>query len=299
MKFGIVYHRIDFDGLMSYAIAREAIERKGGEVVAFPYNHNDPVPCLEGLDGVYVVDIALPVEVMREQAHRFVWVDHHITSIRDSELNGYANLPGRRCVGKGACELSWEYFNPGKPMPEVVKLLSTYDVFDKHRPGLDWEKTVLPFQWGMRKLYGLDAERLFSDFATGAFHHLEVEAIIAQGKVLLDFVRENGARSANAYGFEVKVGWEGHRVLAILTDNFGSIPYEETARIRGYEAVMCLGRVGDDAYKVSIYAGANGKASFDIGTYLKDHYAGGGHKDAGGCVVNTSTFMRILTKNVF
>ena len=297
MKIGIVYHRCDFDGLMGYAVIREHLEQAGDMAVPLPYNHGEPVPDLDGLDGVVIVDITLPTAVMTDSSLRKVWIEHHATAIKDSELLGYSSLPGLRAIGKGACELAWEYFHPGEDVPDVVKLLSTYDVFDKQRADAPWDDAVLPFQFGMRRRYNLDADRLFLAYATGAFTSFTVDRIIDEGRSILDYVRENGAKTASAYGFEVSVGNAGHKVLAILTDNFGSLPYEATARARGCCGVMCINRHGDDDYKVSIYAGD--KPAFHIGEYLKETYGGGGHEGAGGCLIGKDVFLRLLSDKVF
>lgn len=297
MKYGIVYHRCDFDGLMSYAIIREHLDRTGDMAIPLPYNHHDPIPDLNGLDGVIVVDIALPVSVMTDPVLRIVWIDHHATTIKDSEQNGYCSRPGLRAIGRGACELVWEYFHPGEDVPEVVKLLSAYDVFDKQRGDAPWEDAVLPFQYGMRRRYNLDAERLFLAYATGAFTPFTVGRIIDEGRSILEYIRETGTKIAAAYGFDVLVGEGGHRVLALLTGSFGSLPYEVTARAHGCCAVMCINRHGDDEFTVSIYA--VDEPSFHIGDYLKAAYGGGGHKGAGGCIIGKDVFIKLLSEKVF
>lgn len=71
-----------------------------------------------------------------------VWVDHHDSAIDDSIEFNYHDLPGiRQRTGdmplemkKGACELLWNYYFPGSPLPECIRLISRYDIWDHTNP---------------------------------------------------------------------------------------------------------------------------------------------------------------------
>lgn len=55
-----------------------------------------------------------------------VYIDHHISAIKEVEeyLNkNVACFAGLRNTNFAACELTWNYFFPGKPVPELVRLL--------------------------------------------------------------------------------------------------------------------------------------------------------------------------------
>ena len=84
-----------------------------------------------------------------------IWIDHHksaIEKVGSLILDGGNNAPltsaieGKREIGKAACELTWEYLFPGESMPEAVRLLGRYDVWDHS------DKDVLLFQYGMKQL---------------------------------------------------------------------------------------------------------------------------------------------------
>ena len=296
-KIAIVYHRIDFDGICSYAVIRSSVELNlsiAGQkfsITPIPWNRGDALPDLNGFDTVFVADICFPVWLMKEidNQARLIWIDHHATSIQEMEGAGLGNSKGLRRIGVGACELAWEQMNPGTVCPMSVKLLSAYDVWDKGR--FDWETQTLPFQYGMRNRFGLDAERFF-----GEFYCLDddvVESIITEGTAVVRYIRQSGRNGARNYGFDVTCG--GMKGLAILTDQGGSAPYEETVIERGAEVLVTLNRIGENRFKLTCYC-PTGKPSVHIGNYLKTTYGGGGHEGAGGAVIDQDEFIRILNQ---
>lgn len=294
-KIAIVYHRIDFDGICSYAVVRRHLEEnpRGGRITPVPYTHGDPVPNLSTFDLVYVADICLPDEVMVSlmDSGRLVWIDHHATSIDASVAAGYDGAPGLRRVGVGACELCWEYLFTDEA-PKVVRYLSAYDVFDKGR--FDWDGTVLPFQYGMRNRIALDANLFCSMF--GALCKAGPGGILKEGRAILSYVRSTGRISCGAYGFEVRFAGR-HKALCLLTATFGSIPMEETARERGCDVVLCVNRIDAGKYKVSAYSPFS-ERPVHLGNYFRDTYGGGGHAGAAGCVIGQETFLRLLNEKV-
>ena len=294
-KIGIIYHRIDCDGLCSYAVLYKYLEPifRGREITAIPYNYGDDIPCLDGYSNVYMADVSFPPEEMlkytidKNPATVLVWIDHHHTAIEDSVKYGYDSLCGLRREGVGACELCWEYAYGNKNAPDFVKYISAYDVFDKER--FAWERKVLPFQYGLRTLIGLDREAFYD-----AFKNASVQNILASGRAVLQYVRQNGAKAAKSYGYEVTLA-ENVKALCLLTAEFGTIPVEETAREMGCEVIINANRLDARHWKVSCFA-VNGIAPINLGRYLKDTYGGGGHHDAAGAVIELKTAMKLFTE---
>lgn len=290
MKIAIVYHRIDCDGLCSYAVLYKALTAKPSiypntVITGIGYNHGDALPDLSGYDIVYVADIALPIDVMKRlnEEGRLIWIDHHVTSMEDAKANGYYLAPGIRTIGKGACELCWEFMFASEP-PLFVKYLSAYDVFDKKR--FDFENAVLPFQYGVRNRLQLDPEAFVNAMAE------DYEKFIAEGRVILNYIRQQGYRAAKNYGFAITLAGKVP-ALCILTDQSGSIPYQEAAKEAGCKVIVCVNRLNDKRYKVSCYA-AEGAAPIHLGDYLKDMYGGGGHANAAGAVIGTQDFRMLV-----
>lgn len=297
-RVAVVYHRVDFDGIVSYAVCKTALEESGCAVTGVPYNYGDDISAvgLHDFDEVFIVDATLPPERMKllRSETRLVWIDHHATSISDSMKNGYDSLPGIRAIGRGACELCWEYFHEDIPVPMLVRLISAYDVWDKRR--FDWEGLTLPFQYGMRNRYNLDAERFVADFCHDPENAALTDRIMSEGLLLVGYIRSTGRRSCGAYGFEVTLAGRV-RALCMLTATFGSIPMEEAARELGCEVIVCANRRGPDQYQVSCYA-FGGQAPIHLGNYLRERYGGGGHEGAAGAVVGKDVFDRLLTECV-
>ena len=302
-KISIIYHRIDFDGICSLAILQkflvDGFSKIDTQVDTIGYNHGDAVPELDDYAFVYMADIALPPQLMKRLADegRLVWIDHHKTAIDASVQFGYANVPGIREIGVGACELCWRFTHEGEPAPYAVQLLSCYDVFDKRR--FDWENETLPFQYGLRAKVGLDPIAFSAFLYTSVDPHKSITMdMVSFGKMFLDSTRQRGSFGANAYGFDVSIGKEAVKALCVLTMEFGSIPYEKVALERNCAVVMNVNRIDADRYKVSCYS-ASGDAPISLGDYLLENYGGGGHHNAAGCVISKAAFIKLITEQTF
>ena len=164
MKTVCVYHSIDLDGWMSAAIVKYWFEKQliitnssidsiTDKIDFIGYNYGQPIPDLSEYDKVIMCDISFPIEEMENLRQHlqdnFIWIDHHISAIKaaDERTNNYYD--GIRDTKFAACELTWKYFFPDEPMPEIVRLLGRYDCFG-HK-GTDEEQKVLEFQYGARQ----------------------------------------------------------------------------------------------------------------------------------------------------
>lgn len=273
------------------------MEKEGLLVTPFPYNHGDPLPeRLNLYDEVWVLDIMLPLDVMDslDADVHLTWIDHHETSIKeylDRYDSGY--FCGRRDSNgrDSACSLCWKWIHGEEEvMPEAVRLLAAYDVWDKiSRP---WEEVTLPFQYAMRNRYALDAEAFYRDYRSRMREKGFVEGLLAEGRAILHFVRTQGGRGANSYGFEVSVGGKA-KALCILTDAGGSVPYEKSALERGCQVIITANRLPDGRFKLSCFSPVE-NCPVHLGEYLHDVYGGGGHRKAAGAVLSESQFVRML-----
>ena len=292
MKIGIIYHRIDCDGLCSYAVLYNALHERFPKIpiTGIGYNHGDELPNLQGYTTIYMADVSLPSsEMLRlHSERRLVWIDHHATTIEDSKAYGYSTAPGLRQIGKGACELCWEFTHAKtEKVPLFVQLLSACDVFDKER--FDFENEVLPLQFGVRNRFQLNPKAYIKALTE---ERPDNEGLIAEGRIILNYIRQQGYRAAKTYGFTVTLAGK-FPALCILTDQFGGIPYQEAAKEAGCKVIVCVNRLNDKRYKVSCFA-ADGDAPIHLGNYLKDMYGGGGHANAAGAVIGTHDFRMLV-----
>ena len=97
MKIVCVYHSIDLDGWMSAAIVKhwfnqQEVPNKKDEHINtidfIGYNYGQPIPDLSEYDKVIMCDISFPPEEMDKiELKKLVWIDHHISAIKDSVLS--------------------------------------------------------------------------------------------------------------------------------------------------------------------------------------------------------------------
>lgn len=179
MKTICIYHSVDLDGWMSAAIVKHYynlqnvnnnvtngqinIKNEGKhETIPILYSHNElnfigynygqPIPDLSGYDKVIMCDISFPIDEMEKLRQnlqcKFIWIDHHISIIKEVLMRPNTYYGGIKDTKFAACELTWKYFFPEQQMPEIVRLLGRYDCLG-HK-GTNEETKVLEFQYGAR-----------------------------------------------------------------------------------------------------------------------------------------------------
>lgn len=131
----IIYHRVDWDGYTSGAVALKAIPN--ADILG--WNYGDPLPDVSAYKTVILVDLTISDKNdytwMYENADKLIWIDHHSNAI--SKITN-TNIKGVRQDGIGACVLVWNYFFAGQELPPHVALIGTYDVFRKDGKFAKW-----------------------------------------------------------------------------------------------------------------------------------------------------------------
>lgn len=298
----IIYHRIDFDGLCSLSVICDWCESHGIQFKKLGYSYGDDIPQFnDNYDMVFVVDVTLPHETMRDlnRHGKLIWIDHHVTNINDSEKEGYSDAPGIRRNGVGACELCWQYCFKKHPLPHFIELLSAYDVWDKKR--FDWENETLPFQMGLRNHIELAPDRFMAYYyysIYGSEGGKTEQRILEQGRTIISYSRSIGKKACDTYGFVVEIDGGRIRGLCLLTPHFGALEMEESIKEKGCQVGICVNYIADkNIYKVSVYAGSANIDGFNIGQYMKEKYNGGGHSCAAGGTLSQKQFNTLLTKH--
>lgn len=216
MKTCVIYHSIDLDGWMSAAIVKHWFTTvqsvyKNVEVLNFiGYNHGQPIPDLSEYNQIIMCDISFSKEEMLKLYERlnsnFIWIDHHISAIKDNVLfnlekggNYHIDYYGIRDIEFAACELTWQYFFPNEPMPEIVRLLGRYDCFG-HK-GTNEEQKILEFQYGARQKISNYEEAY--EWLTMCLDHSEIcNEIQNAGDEIYQYLCTE-ARQAYKNGFEI------------------------------------------------------------------------------------------------
>jgi hypothetical protein len=187
----VLYHAFCADG---FGAAWAAWKKLGASASYIPVQHGVPPPAIAPGSEVYILDFAYPraeIESIRSRVASLRVIDHHHTA--EEELRGldYAIFDD----GKSAAVLSWEFFHPGEPVPEVLQYVMDRDLWLYRLPR---SREVFA---GLSS-YPMDFE---------VWSALEVETLAKEGLTILRYQRElvdllcSGARMESLAGYRVPV----------------------------------------------------------------------------------------------
>lgn len=318
MRTVCIYHSIDLDGWMSAAIVKLMYEKVIKERSEYRkedmslvhtmefigYNYGDTIPDLSSYEFVIMCDISFPKDIMIKlsQEKEFIWIDHHVSAIRDNIcLVDIAQCEGSKIKLNlnskfAACELTWQYFFPNDPMPEIVRLLGRYDCFG-HK-GTDEERKVLEFQYGARQCISNYKEAYNYLIDEGAnYKNPEINTIniiYEKGKSIYQYLCTE-AKQAYKNGFkiilreyrdELKLNPfdldKGTNIIrefiCINKERFNPINFGIDYHKDGYDGCACFHIDSTGTYCFSLY---NDNGLVDCSLIAKQ-FGGGGHKGAAG-----------------
>lgn len=286
MNIHCFYHSADLDGHCSGAIVRHwCCLNRQHTFIPHPVNYGDGTDwfCGTGSNSMAViVDFTPPVDYPADVLHTMsklyagglIWIDHHQTAL---DKVGPINIRGARGIGTAACELTWMHLFPARPVPQAVRLLGRYDVFD--RTAFDWHTQILPFQYGMRlddaTRPDADTRKLqVWDYLLNEPAETIIDRIIGRGNTCLTFELQNNRRTARAQAYDCE--FCGLRCVAANARG-NSLVLDAAARPEHQMRVL-WGFVRGK-WLVSLYE--NGHDDIDCGAIAAE-YGGGGHKGAAG-----------------
>jgi hypothetical protein len=274
-----IYHSRDLDGWMSAAIVR----LKYPDVELLGWSYGDPVPDWENVvDGHKVVmcDISFPVDVMEHylKYNDLVWIDHHISAIlawQSIEMfdidNKLPKLKGLRDAKFAACELTWEYYFPEEPMPEIVRLLGRYDCFG-HK-GTDEEQKVLEFQYGARSFISNPNEAYRELVDNIHCDHTDLH-IWSTGRGIYKYLC---TEATQIYKKKFEITLDGCRFACVNQERFNPINFGIDYHKDGYDGFACFWYENEQF----IYSLYNDNGEVDCSVICKKR-GGGGYKGAAG-----------------
>lgn len=296
MKTVCIYHSRDLDGWMSAAIVK--LRYSDVEFIGWDYGH--PIPDLTGYDKVIMCDVSFPLANMDliasgvELIQRdFIWIDHHASAIKDCsfEVDGkyVSGYGGIRDSSFAACELTWKYFFPGEPMPELVRLLGRYDCFG-HK-GTAEELKVLQVQYGAREA--------ITDVKSAYNHLVDESNAYTINDTVVDILWSNGAaiykylctEAKQIYGrkFDIVLDTRGnenrdwtksdkkYKFACVNQERFNPINFGINYHLDGYDGFACF-HYQNGKWQYSLY---NDNSQVDCSIIAKSR-GGGGHKGASG-----------------
>ena len=266
-----VYHAADLDGWCSAAVVKRFVP----DCELVPMNYGDSFPldyAKEFCQTMYMVDFSLqPFDEMakvRDALGRsFIYIDHHKSALEDPRAEGFDGL---RRIGTGACALAWEYFTK-EPIPELVRLLAEYDVWDHHDP------RAVPLQYGIKSM---DNIRPSSKEGIARWQKLidgdpPVDGLVMVGQKILTYVTQRNEDYTKAASFETE--FEGMKCLAVNAMLAGSELLSSRWNDKMYDAMILFGWRGG-SWTVSLYTT---RKDVDVSVVAKK-YMGGGHVGASG-----------------
>lgn len=281
-----IYHKSDFDGLCSAAIVSGIFPDV--ELIGAGYKKDPDLTSIATGEKVFMVDYSLqPFEKMVALTKQcdLVWIDHHKTAMEDCETSGIA-FKGLRRIGIGACALVWEYLMGPRSMPEAVRLLAQYDVFDHS------DLLTLPFQYGMRTNKACKDPKnaiwkslLKPKAISGIAESKVFNTILDSGHNVYEYVVQSNEGSAKALAFETTL--DNLRLIAMNRADTGSLQFTSVWDAKKYDA-MAIFTFQKSIWSVSLFTPQN--SDVDVGAVAKAH-GGGGHKGAAGFVCKTLPFL--------
>lgn len=270
------YHKVDLDGKCSAAIVR----RKYPDCELIGVNYPDK-PDFEAIHEdckVIVVDFSFDAYNMDKintlTMGGLIWIDHHKSAIEKMIAARLDKaFDGKREIGKAGCELTWEYLFPEEPMPDAVRLLGRYDVWDHA------DEDVLPFQYGMRmdSDWHPDFNQDWKELLRIPPSHANIllERIKNAGYIILKYEAQQNAVYAKAAAFPVE--FDGHKAWAINKAVGNSKIFESLSSQD--RPLWILFRYKAGMWRYSLYSAPS--SGIDV-SKIAGKYGGGGHAGAAG-----------------
>lgn len=262
------YHKIDLDGKCSAAIVKR--KYPDCELIGVNYPDRPNLDKIEPGETVFVVDFSFEPKDMLQIFSNLIWIDHHKSAIEKAEGWVYEKAEGKREIGKAGCELTWEYLFPDEPMPEAVRLLGRYDVWDHS------DRDVLKFQYGMRlEDWMPEAPAWQSLFNKNTELNIR-EDVIRQGIIVTKYEQRRNFAYAKAMAFPVE--FEGHKAWAINKALSNSKIFETLPNAQK-RPLWILFSYKNGLWRYSLYSAPG--SGIDV-SEIAVKYGGGGHAGAAG-----------------
>jgi len=200
----IIYHGQSCPDGFAAALAAWLFYEGKAEFLGLDHGNVRSVADLPALEGraVYILDFSFSAAILRgieERAAKLVLLDHHKSAAE--QLTGFACRCGvvHFDMTKSGSRLAWEFFQPGKPLPDLVRFIEDRDIWTWQYPesagflaALDME----PFEFVLwAAIAAFDADQLVAFMARGQamdekFNKLA--AGIAEGALPICFNGEHG-----------------------------------------------------------------------------------------------------------
>jgi len=271
-----LYHSRDLDGFISGAI----MLRKYPDIKLIGWDYGNDLPKIPENEEIIMADISFPMDEMKKIAKKsksFLWIDHHISAIKDFENNKFSGIKTVLNDKLAACELTWETLFPKIDIPVSVKLAGIFDTW-RNGDKKQWEKAVLPFQYGLRMHCNSPESfdtRLFDTSSTKL-----IKKIIKEGAIILKAKKQENNYICKNSSFETEI--KGFKAICLNTQTANSMMFDGVYDTKKHDIMISFSFI-KDFWRFSIYTT---KEDVDCSVIAKK-FGGGGHKKAAGFQVNS------------
>ena len=280
-KCYIIYHN-DNDGECSAAIATKYFTEHGKskeDIVYIKGKHDGTmdIPDLSEHDYVTVLDYTLrevwiKYVIRITKIQNFLWIDHHVS--HKDLYEKYTYISGIRNCDIAACELTYEYFYPGKEVPKFVKYIGDRDIWKWEYPDTAGFCEYMMFRDTKPK------NEIWIDLFD---ENVKLSSLIETGNELKKARMYNLKRIIKDTAYEDKI--DGERCVKINSSDITStsdisqimldmVPYIHIAWVFYYKKVKGVEQINN-----SLRSNKN----IDVSVMAKNR-GGGGHKHAAGWI---------------
>jgi len=278
----VIYHGQDCPDGFASALAAWLFYEGKAEFLGLDHGTVRSVEDLPALDGraVYILDFSFSAEILRDieaRASKLVLLDHHKSAAE--QLTGFTCRCGvvHFDLGKSGSRLAWEFFQPSKPLPDLLRFIEDRDIWAWQYP----ESAAF--------LAALDMEPFdFAHWAAmAAFDAAQVTAFMARGQAMDEKFNKLAADIA-ATAQPICFNGE-HGLMVNAPGVFHSVVGDMLSRKSGSFALMwCVSKGG------VVKAGLRSQRSFDC-IALARSMGGGGHAQACGFKMGTQRLPELLS----
>lgn len=267
-----IYHIADHDGKGSAAI----VKRKFPETELLGLNHDMEIPYddIRKHNEIIICDIALPLDFMFElnENGSLTWIDHHASVISEYDeamaKGGHKEIKGLRRIGTAAICLTWEYFYPGREIPEGIRLLGLNDIFDLRDP------RVRPFEYAFQSLgVNRPTDKTWDELLDGTAN---IDDMVAKGEAVLSWIRVRNVRLSHSMAFESE--YMGYKCICANMPQGYSEFFDSIPGIADYDFMCNFFMNKKNTWNLSFYTAKEGVDVSKIAATM----GGGGHIRAAG-----------------
>lgn len=228
---------------------------------------------------------------------KLTWIDHHAPIIKWANSTGRDNVNGIRDTKHSALYNMFNYsYNPlliNDNMPELFKILSAYDSFTFKEAGYD-KNYVTKINKAVEACTELNREKTL-EIVKNAIENknMKIDNFIQDGETIFNYDIYQYKKMCEHCNKQWIV--ENELAAVLFYDNSSSsLMFDSIKKINpNIKRGIVFHHKENDLWSMSLY-NIYDNDDFNCGTYLKEHYNGGGHVGAAGCTLTNKQFIKII-----